>query len=155
MSAKLALHYNVLYAPEYARYYLDSNGPSYRQHDLIKIARGQQQSINYLMSKQDLVISDTDLLTIKIWSEYKFGNCDSFITDTLHDNLPDLYLLCSPDIPWTYDALRENPDEREELNEIYVKELVKLKVPFITISGSESQRFKTALKAVEKLKTQS
>lgn len=154
MAAKLALRYNLLYAPEFARYYLNKNGLAYKQQDLIKIAKGQQQSIDYLKFNQDLVIADTDLLTIKIWSEYKYGNCDQLIIDMLEEKLADLYLLCSPTIPWTFDALRENPTDRKELHEIYIKELVKLKVPFVTITGNESKRLKTALRAIEKLKIQ-
>ena len=40
-------------------------------------------------------VLDTDLITIKIWSEYKFGNCDTWILDKIEEqkNENRFYLL--------------------------------------------------------------
>jgi len=91
------------------------------------------------------LICDTDLLTIKIWSEYKYGRCYSKITELLNNNLPDLYLLASPDFPWKEDSQRENQFNRDELFSIYEQEIIKLDVPYFILSGSESFRLERVM----------
>ena len=131
---------------EYAREYL-VNKINYVKSDLLEIAKGQQKLIdlaiknNHITNKSKLIISDTDLLTIKIWSEYKYGSCNDWIISTLVNNLPNLYILCRPDFPWQDDPLRENPKDRDELYEIYLAEIKKLNLPFIEVGGSVEERF--------------
>jgi len=131
---------------EYAREYIGSLNRAYNQGDLIHIAKGQvglEEDI--LCQTPSYLICDTDLLTIKIWSDYKYGNCDSSIVDLLNKNLPDLYLLTSPDVPWKEDPQRENPDNREELFSIYKEEIIKLDVPYVVLSGTEPERLEHAM----------
>ena len=73
----------------------------------------------------DLQLLDTDLITLKIWSEYKYGRCDKWILTQIEKQKTEkrFYLLCQPDIPWQADKQRENPNDREELFEIYKQEL--------------------------------
>lgn len=118
----LAKHFKLSFSKEFARFYLEKNGYNYNQSDLLEIAKGQ------LLSEKNQQILDTDLITIKIWSEYKYGSCDSWILEKINEQKLEqrFYLLCKPDIPWQSDPLRENPDNRDELFEIYKKELEKL-----------------------------
>ena len=41
---RLAAHFNTLWVPEYAREYLEKNGPSYTYDDLLTISKGQIKS---------------------------------------------------------------------------------------------------------------
>ena len=85
------------------------------------------------------MVLDTDLITIKIWSEYKFGNCDTWILDKIEEQQNEirLYLLCKPDIPWESDPLRENPNDRMELFEIYKMELDNLEHNYYIVEGKD------------------
>ena len=94
---------------------------------------------------------DTDLLTLKVWSEYKYGSCDPIILNQLMHHLPDYYVLASPDIPWEPDPQRENPKERDELFQIYQKEILTLKIPSIIVAGSQEQRMDQFLKFMNDL----
>ena len=47
----------------------------------------------------------------------------------------DFYLLCDIDLPWQNDGMREHPNDREKLLDIYEKELKFLKKPYALISG--------------------
>ena len=67
---KLSQHFKISFAKEYAREYLEKNGLVYEQNDLLKIAQKQ------IEKEKKFNLLDTDLLTIKIWSEYKYGNCN-------------------------------------------------------------------------------
>jgi nicotinamide riboside kinase len=144
---------------EYAREYLTQK-TTYCQEDLLTIAKKQQDLIDRGKHKSHLptppqggnniICCDTDLLTIKIWSDYKYGNCNSSIIDTLKNNVPDLYILCKPDFPWQEDVLRENPNDRDELYRIYLNEIKALKIPFIEVGGSVEERLKVVFEFISK-----
>jgi|TARA_B110000495_G_C22769888_1_gene450567 NadR type nicotinamide-nucleotide adenylyltransferase len=134
------------HAREYAREYIASLDRAYTKDDLTQIAKGQMHlEEDILCQTPSYLICDTDLLTIKIWSEYKFGSCDLEIINLLMANLPDLYLLASPDFPWEDDSQRESPDNRDRLFSIYKAEIIKLGIPYVILSGSESKRLERAM----------
>lgn len=136
---------------EYAREFIASLGRPYCQKDLVLIANGQQDLEEDIESlTPSMLICDTDLLTIKIWSEYKYGNCESQIVDQLKNNLPDLYILTVPDFPWEKDEQRENPNDREELFEIYKQEIKTFGVPYIEVSGTVEARLNQILNFLKK-----
>jgi len=150
LAKQLAVHFNALLVKEFARSYLTNLGRAYTQSDLTKIAK-EQIALEEIAtnSNPDLIICDTSLEVIKIWSEFKYGNCNSFIIAELSNNLPDLYLLMTPDLPWQPDPLRENPNDRDEIFELYKKELKMLGIPFYEIWGNGDKRFKIAKEVIE------
>ena len=76
LSEFLANHYHTAWVPEYARGYLDNLVRPYEQHDLLTIAHGQMRlEDKYAKDCKDLMICDTNLYVIKVWSQFKFGNC--------------------------------------------------------------------------------
>jgi len=91
-------------------------------------------------SNQIFFISDTDLLTLEIWCEIKYEKCHSFISDNLRKHLPNIYLLCSSDIPWEFDSQRENPINRLELFNIYENKIKSLGVDYRIIKGDKAIR---------------
>ena len=139
----LSKHFNISFAKEFARHYINSLERGYTQNDLVSIAKGQLEcEFNY-----DLL--DTDLITIKIWSEYKYGSCDKWILTQIEKQKSEkrFYLLCKPDIPWQTDNQRENPNDREELFKIYKQELENLGHTYFVVEGEERIQ-----KSIEKIK---
>ena len=129
----LSKHFNISFAKEFARHYINSLERGYTQNDLVSIAKGQLEcEFNY-----DLL--DTDLITIKIWSEYKYGSCDKWILTQIEKQKSEkrFYLLCKPDIPWQTDNQRENPNDREELFKIYKLELENLGHTYFVVEGGD------------------
>ena len=127
----LSEHYDLTYIKEYAREYLTDLGRDYTQEDLLKISKEQLESEN------NSQLLDTDLITIKIWSKYKYGSCDNWILTQIKKQKSEkrFYLLCKPDIPWKADPLRENPNNREELFELYKEELGNLGHNYFIVEG--------------------
>ena len=127
----LSKHFNLPFSKEYAREYLDALNRDYNQDDLLKIAKEQLQSENGIQ------LLDTDLITLKIWSEYKYESCDSWILTQIEKQKSEkrFYLLCKPDIPWEADPKRENPNDRKKLFEIYKKVLEDLRHNYFIIEG--------------------
>lgn len=135
---------NGIYVPEVARDYLKEIGIAYTQNDLLEIAKQQYQLQEKAKSETTKsLFFDTDLLTIKIWSEVKYGSCDSWILDRLYSNSNSFYILCKPDFPWESDPLRENPNDRDDLFKLYEKELETFNFPYQIAAGTLEDRIQS------------
>lgn len=152
LSAWLATHYNTRWVPEYAREFLEKLDRPYEEPDLLAIARGQLQLEDVaLREAKDILICDTNLYVIKIWSEFKFGRCHPEILEAIATRPYDLYLLSYVDVPWEEDPQREHPDNREELYQIYLAEMKNQSVPFVEVKGSPGQRQAIARTAIDRI----
>ena len=141
----LSKHFKIPSTEEYARGYLNNLGREYKEEDLIEIAKGQ------LQSETNSQLLDTDLITIKIWSEYKYGKSDKWILEQIEKQKSEnrYYLLCRPDIPWEADPLRESPLNRDELFKIYKREIEELGHDYLIIEGKN--RFKNSISKIASL----
>jgi NadR type nicotinamide-nucleotide adenylyltransferase len=152
---QLAEHYATTWCPEYAREYLEKQGKDYSYSDLAEIAKGQLKiEDEYLLkAKNGVYFIDTDMYVMKVWCEYVFGKCHQLIIDKIVDRKYDLYLFCSIDLPWTYDAFREYPEEqpRKELYRMYKDILINQSTPWVEISGDYDERLAKAIAAVENI----
>jgi NadR type nicotinamide-nucleotide adenylyltransferase len=154
LAAQLAAHYGTVFVPEYAREYLEAQGPGYPYTlaDLEAIARGQlaEEDLGCLQTRK-LLFCDTDLLVLKIWAENAFGTCPAWVLAELAKPRYALTLLLAPDLPWAPDPLREHPDpaQRWHFYDLYRAELVQRNWPFAEISGAAAGRLAQAVAAVE------
>lgn len=175
LCAALAAHFHTAWAPEYARAYLLEHGTSYTYEDLLTIARGQlaledeytKRSVLqtgataataptagvFSAAPPRLLFIDTDMYVMKVWCEFVFGKCHSFILDQISTRRYDAYLLCKTDLSWTKDELREYPDlaTREKLFHIYRDILVNQSTPWAEIGGQAGERLQNAIDAVKRL----
>ena len=143
----LSCFFHTAWSPEYARYYLPSLGRTYVFEDIKAIGKGQLQWQRRDAGRaRGILLCDTDLITLKVWSDYRFGITDSWILDQISRCPYQLTLLCRPDIPWEEDPLRENPHDRDELFLKFRQELQDWKVPFHEIGGtSQAGRLEKAV----------
>lgn len=152
LAKQLADHFEAALVSEYARQFINALDRDYIESDLLEIAKGQlEKEKQHSENTSKLLICDTDLLTIKIWSEYKYGRCDPKILGWIEDQQYDHYLLCGTDIEWQVDPQRENPEQRIELYEIYKKELNFYKKQFSEIVGNEIQRLQKATELINSM----
>lgn len=154
LSNLLAREFNTVWVEEYARAYIDSLQRPYTADDLPLIAKGQIELEDAAATRANKVlICDTDLYVIKVWSNFKYGYCDPWILKQIALRKADLYLLTYIDIPWQHDPLREHPDQRDRLYEIYLDEMKNQSVPFIEIKGDRNDRKRIAMEAIQNLKS--
>ena len=148
---QLSTHFKIPFTKEFARDYIDNLDKEYLQKDLIEIAKGQLKNEQLTTNNKKLSLHDTDLITIKIWSEYKYGNCDNWILDQIEKQKTEkrFYLLCKPDIHWEADPLRENPNNRNGLFELYKKELEDLEYNYLIVKGEN--RVETSISKISSL----
>ena len=152
LSAFLAEHYKTTWVPEYARGYIDNLVRPYNEADLLTIAHGQLRlEETWITDANRILFCDTNLVVIKVWSQFKYGHVDDSILESLKNSHYDIQLLTYIDIPWQDDPQREHPDKREELYKIYLQEVKALNTPFVEIRGDREQRRKVAIEAIDAL----
>ncbi len=179
---QLADHYKTLWVPEFAREYLEKHGTDYTYEDLLIIAKGQialeaeytkteienrkseirikfnPPSISYpepVKEHRSLLFIDTDMYVMKVWCEFAFDKCPNWILNQIATSKYDMYLLCSVDLPWIKDELREYPDleTRNKLYHYYKDLMINQSAPWIDISGDYEQRLQKAIAHINALVT--
>ncbi|WP_238750124.1 AAA family ATPase [Neolewinella maritima] len=102
------------YVAEQARAYLHALARPYTEADLALIWQAQQRAETAArQSGASYVICDTGPEVLQIWSEVKYGRCAATLSSQTATRSYDLTLLCAPDLAWTYDPLREHPNEAD------------------------------------------
>ncbi len=150
LAQELAQRYQTTWVPEYARTYLNELNRPYTQDDLLIIAQGQLQWEDaHALTANRVLICDTNLLVIKIWSEFKYGNCHPEIIRLMRNRSYDLLLLTHPDVPGEDDPQREHPDKRDMLFSIYRQEVKNVRIPFEEIYGQDPERTDKACRAID------
>lgn len=153
----LGEHYQTEWVPEYMREFLERKweltGELISRDDLLPIANGQLKSEQEAIQRVDsLLICDTDLLEIKVYSEYYYdGYCPKEIVEQAIDNKPDIYLLMYIDTVWEEDMLRDRPNDREEMFQIFENELIKQNLPYQVLVGGKEKRFKRSVEIIDSL----
>ena len=132
LSSSLSEHFNISFIPEYARGYLQQRQGQYKQSDLDFIAQQQLKQIN--LCKDKISICDTDFLVLEIWSKYKYNNVSEVILELVRKDFFNLHILCSPDIPWEEDKLRETPNSRLQLFDLNKESIYNYNKNFIVVS---------------------
>ena len=150
LSKKLAKTYNTFWNPEYARAFLTPGG-NYLRDDLEIILKKQiQLEMSAIDLAETYLFCDTGPEVIKIWSEYKYNACSTFIENKFKNHTYDFTLLTYPDLDWTPDPLRETPDrgERLILFSRYQELLDQEKRSYSIIKGEGTKRLENAKEAI-------
>jgi len=152
LATALAAHFGSVWVAEYAREYVENLNRPYTFDDVCSIAREEilQENARYNSSP---VFFDTDLIITKIWLDVCYNNIPPFVEQHLQRGVMDFYLLCTPDLAWYPEAVRENGSDsaRASLFERYKAEIQQLKKPFAVVTGTGKKRLNCALKAIENL----
>ena len=157
LSGQLARYYNTVWAPEFAREYLQDKWNNERkiceQKDIIPIAEGQIKLENDLSLKADKVlICDTDLLETKVYSEEYYGGfVEAELDEAAIKNEYDIYFLTYIDTPWEADDLRDRPEQRLQMFTAFENTLKKYNHPYVLLKGDKETRLKKAIEVIDEL----
>ncbi len=121
------------YIQEYPRIYLEMTDGRYDEEDLLIMAHDIYDLIDEL-DEDRLWIIDTNNINIKIWYKYKYGSLPNDLSE-MDTNSDAIHLLCSPDIPWEEDELRENPEDRDEIFDLYRKYMYEEEIKYHIVEG--------------------
>ena len=148
MAELIAEAYCTSFIPEYAREFLKDK-TTYTLADLDVIAKKQVELCK--ASKNTLVISDTEMAVMLIWSQEKFKEVSPIIKSYWEAQDFDHLFLCAPDIPWEVDELRENPLDRGRLFLLYEELLKNNNRNFSILKGTLNDRIIACKKQMELL----
>ena len=155
----LASRLQLRWVPEFARYYVAHLGRPYVQRDLKTIYAGQQLWENWFLEKTRLasptlpaLVCDTDWTVIRIWEKYGYATPSVLpVTSDWELSGHTFYLLCSPDFPWQPDPIREHPEERWQLFEMYQQLLLERRLPHLVLKGQHNDRLQMAVSEIQNL----
>ncbi len=152
LSEALAQTYNGILIAELAREYVEHLSVPYTFDDVCSIAQmqiDQELKIEQLNKKgHNFVFFDTDLIITKVWFKHRFGEVPSFLTERMKKPFIDFYLLCSPDLEWIPDPVREHGTDRDYFFNWYEKEIQQTNKPYAIIQGVDEQRHNNAVIAI-------
>ena len=146
LSKSLAEHYQGKYLVEPARTIL--NGlEAYTPKDLLAIFRAykKRDDVNF---SDTILFLDTDLQNLFLWWQEKYGPAPRKLCRAYKAQSERFFLLCKPDLPWVYDPLRENPNDRERLYGLYYRDMVDRKLPFAVVEGDGAGRLEMSIEIV-------
>lgn len=153
LAAELARRYGTLHVGEYVRPYLDLLGRTEGTLDDIEaIARGQLAAEDALAGHTNRILfCDTNLVATIVWSQMLFGQCPQSVVEANVRRRYALVLVTAPDVPYTADPQRCQPDLAER-QAFFAKTLAILEtqgvVPTV-IDGPWEGRLAKALEALE------
>jgi nicotinamide riboside kinase len=156
LTKQLATHFNTVWAPEFARDYLQEKWNTKQEicvaEDLLPIAIGQMQLENEALQKANkYLFADTCLMITKVFSEIHYGFCDAKLDKAARKHKYDLFFLTDVDVPWEQDDLRDAPNDRIATFEKFKQALIDNDKPFIVLSGNAEMRSQKAIAIIEEL----
>lgn len=159
LSEHLANQYNCLWVPEFARQYCANLNRDCDMQDELNIFYGQLNSERAifkesLKANHKLLICDTTIVTVKVWTEHVFKNTPDVVNREFNHRHYDLYLLTNNDLPWEDDPLRNFPNQREYFYEWYLRLLKENNLNFRIVSGVNKERFQNAIDIVDQFLNQ-
>jgi len=147
LTKQLARHYNTDFVKEYARDYVENLERNYTYDDIVKIAK-KQIELESISSKKTnkIFFFDTSLIITKVWFEVVYKKTPDWFEQKMQETFANFYLLCTNDLDWVSDNVRENGDKRRDfLFEKYKENLEKHDLSYKIISGTGNQRLENAV----------
>lgn len=152
MATALVSYFDCPVIEDYCEYYLDRHEGKITEDDLVKIAEGKVRAEEKASSDDiKFIISDNELISLKIWSDFKFHTCSYKLKQLVNHQYYDLYLLIKPDGKVSRQLRREDPTLQNYFYNAYKQALDDNELPYIIISGTFYDRKKTAVREIEKL----
>ena len=150
LCAELAEITHSRWVPEYAREYLEKNGPDYSYQDFMKIVDGhRRRQAEALHINAELVFLDTDLINFQVWAERKFDKIPPALFSLKESTEGKIYFVCYPDLEWEDDPLRENRDFQLEIYQRHLDLIKEFKRPYAIIRGQGKDRLRRALDSLQ------
>ena len=150
VARQLADRYDAECVPEFVRQFAHTMGGRLQFSDHGPIARGQMGlEDEFLARANGLLVHDTDLISTVVYCRHYFGRCPEWIEAAAADRRGDLYFLCDIDVPWVADGMRDRPERREEMHQLFVDAANEFETNWHLLSGDEPGRLERAAALVD------
>ncbi|WP_443750421.1 AAA family ATPase [Asticcacaulis solisilvae] len=149
LAVRLAVHFDTVFVPEYARTYTGVFGVRVDATDLERIAQGQAASVAAAKPQASrILVEDTDTVLTAVWSDMLLGSRTPGLGTVAEP--ADLYLLCDIDLPWEDDGTRYFADiaDRRRFMDACRAELERRGLRYVVIHGMGEAREQAAIDAI-------
>lgn len=149
MAKRFADIYTTKFVPEVAREFITTN--NFTVADIIKIGKAQFAGIQEsLPLAHKYLFCDTDLITTQIYSKHYLNVVPPVLFELEKMLKIDKYFLFDIDVPWIADGLRDLGDFRQEMFNIFKKELQIRNIESTHVRGTYAEREETIRRELEK-----
>jgi HTH-type transcriptional regulator, transcriptional repressor of NAD biosynthesis genes len=150
MAQRLASKYSTESVPEVAREFLSTN--VFDEKDLVDIGLAHLQRIfSTLKTANKILFCDTDVITTQIYANVYLGTIPSPLREFEYAVQYDHYFLFDIDVPWVPDGLRDLGHRREEMFNLFKKNLEDRAITYTLVTGNWSTREATICETLEEL----
>jgi NadR type nicotinamide-nucleotide adenylyltransferase len=147
LAARLGAELGARLMPESARTYAHEVARELTVSDVERIAKRHVAAEDTAVrGGAKTLVFDTDLISTIVYGRHYYDFRSAWIEEEAHSRLADLYLLCTPDIPWVADGIRDRPGDRREMLTEFRDTLAYFGARVVEISGTGESRY-TAVKA--------
>ena len=152
LANQLSQEFGGQWVPEYARIFVESLNRYYEYKDVEHIARHQyDEFIKLRDEKSALLFFDTYLIITKVWFTHVYKRYPIWLDEAIRNSKVDLFMLCTPELVWVSDSVRENGHLRDYLFEQYKKELEQYGFNYVVVSGEGEDRILLAKEYINQL----
>lgn len=150
----LAQALGTVWVPEFGRSYWEGRrhlaDQSWTGDEFVHIADGQQRAETCLARRatNGVVVSDTDAMVTAVWHHRYLGRWHPALESP---TAPDLYIVCTPDIPWVQDGTRESEAHRRSMHDAILDRATASPAEVLEVRGDRETRLAAALEAVRPL----
>ena len=144
LTRALAQAFDTTHCEEYGRERWLERGGQLTYDDFLLIAKTQLQLEDQAArDARHVTFCDTSPLTTWFYCLEQFGQAEPELQH-LAQHPYDLFLLCSPDLPFVQDGTRRDAAFRARQHEFYLAELGRQKAPWFLVEGSLESRIEQA-----------
>ena len=152
IASELAKHYNTVWVKEYLREFAEdkySKNQKLIYSDNLLIAEGQVNfELEAIKKANKYIFCDTDILQTFIYSHEYYNKIQPELEEKLKASNTDLYILLNLDVSWKEDPLRDMPNDRIRMFNIFEETLIKFKKRYIVLEGKDETRLQNAIKLI-------
>lgn len=153
IASQLASHYKTVWVKEYLRNFAEkkySQNQKLYYSDNLLIAKGQLDLEAEAIEKANkFIFCDTDILQTFIYSHEYYNKVQFEIEELLKESSADLYILSNLDVSWIEDPLRDKPNDRNRMFNIFEQTLIKFNKKYIVLKGKDDIRLQNAINIIE------
>ncbi|MBK8659305.1 MAG: ATP-binding protein [Bacteroidetes bacterium] len=150
LTEALGAHLAAAVVADVSRAYVAALQQPYTAIDILNIAEQIiMQEDKALGSGAKWIISDNDLINIKIWLQYYEWHVPLWLQQQIAKRKSALYLLCATDLPWVPDPQRQNEHDRLAFM-LRLSRSCKLSSPYRVVQGTGAERLQVALAAIHR-----
>lgn len=156
LARRLAEWLDTEWVPEASRRYAVQKGSELLASDVSPIAREHIEladgSVERVRARgATALVLDTDLISAVVYARHYYGAVPAKVLRAQRERGADLYLLCDVDVPWVPDGVRDRPENRALMFDLFRRALAARDARTVIIRGDWATRWERARDAVASL----